>query len=217
MTVEQRVLPLFPLNVVLFPGMVLPLHIFEERYKLMMGTCMVSDQLFGVSLIRDGEEVGAPAVPYETGTIARITRLQRLPDGRMNLIAVGETRFRLLEEPRPTPYLVARVQPIAPVSADLPAELARSAHEELTQYLALMGREAPVIDEVLDFPAESLSYQAASVLRIEASVRQQLLEMDDPIARLQTALTLLRQERAFLKMISESSGKNDSIGPFSVN
>ena len=58
---EQRELPLFPLNVVLFPGMRLPLHIFEDRYKLMIGTCMVTDQTFGVSLIQSGPEVGGPA------------------------------------------------------------------------------------------------------------------------------------------------------------
>jgi Lon protease-like protein len=217
MSVEQRELPLFPLNVVLFPGMLLPLHIFEERYKLMMGTCMVSDQLFGVSLIREGQEVGAPAVPFELGTVARITRLQRLPDGRMNLLALGERRFRLLEEPRPTPYLVAQVETIPPVSAALPDDLARSAREELNQYFELMGRAEATLDEPGEFPAESLSYQVASVLKIDATARQELLEMNDPIARLQAGLKVLRQERAFLEMLSKSPGGEDTIGPFSRN
>lgn len=217
MSVEQRELPLFPLNVVLFPGMVLPLHIFEDRYKLMMGTCMVSDQLFGVSLIREGEEVGAPAVPFELGTIARISRLQRLPDGRMNLLALGEQRFRLLDAPRPTPYLVAQVETIPLIEAELSDELAAEARDELAQYFALMGREAPSFDEPSEFRAEALSYQVGSVLKIDASARQQLLEMNDPIARLQAGLKLMRQERAFLKLLGESDGGDDSIGPFSRN
>jgi Lon protease-like protein len=217
MSVEQRELPLFPLNVVLFPGMLLPLHIFEERYKLMMGTCMVSDQLFGVSLIREGQEVGEPAVPFELGTIARITRLQRLPDGRMNLLALGESRFRLLEAPRPTPYLVAQVETIPPVSAALPEDLAQSARDELNQYFELMGREAPTFDELGKFPAEELSFQVASVLKIDAAVRQGLLEMDDPIVRLQAGLKALRQERAFIEMLSRSGSGEDTIGPFSKN
>lgn len=217
MTEQQRELPLFPLNVVLFPGMVLPLHVFEERYKLMMGTCMVNDQLFGVALIKDGEEVGAPAVPFEMGTIARIERLQRLPDGRMNLLAQGVQRFRLLEPPRPTPYLVAQVECLAPVAADLPAQLAASARAELASYFELMGRDAPAMDDASECPAETLSYLVASVLKVEPAIRQELLELNDPIARLQAGLKLLRQERAFLEMLAKSSDKDDSIGPFSRN
>jgi uncharacterized protein len=217
MSEEHRLLPLFPLNVVLFPGMVLPLHIFEERYKLMMGTCMVGDQLFGVSLIREGEEVGAPAVPFDMGTIARITRLQRLPDGRMNLLATGEQRFRLLDAPRATPYLVAQVETLPLVSADLPEDLAASARDELAQYCALLGRDVPDLDAPGDFPAEALSYQVASMLKIDAAGRQELLEIDDPIARLQAGLKILRQERQFLKILAESGGGPDSIGPFSKN
>jgi Lon protease-like protein len=217
MSVEQRQLPLFPLNVVLFPGMLLPLHIFEERYKLMMGTCMVSDQLFGVALIREGQEVGEAAVPFELGTIARITRLQRLPDGRMNLLALGERRYRLLDQPRPTPYLVAQVETIPPVSADLPEDLALAAREELNQYFALMGREAPTLDEPGEFPAEDLSFQVASVLKIDTAARQGLLEIDDPIARLRAGLKALRQERAFLELMSKSGGDDNTIGPFSKN
>src|SRR5688500_12618252 len=98
MSDEQRMLPLFPLGVVLFPGMALPLHVFEERYRLMMGACLEGDQSFGVTLIKEGQEVGDPAIPFDVGTMARIAKLQRLPDGRMNLIAVGVQRFRIIEE-----------------------------------------------------------------------------------------------------------------------
>ena len=96
MTDAERVLPLFPLEqVVLFPGMSLPLRIFEERYKVMIGACQVTDQLFGVLLIRSGSEVGAPAQPERVGCTARMLRIDRLPDGRMTILTIGEQRFRL--------------------------------------------------------------------------------------------------------------------------
>src|SRR5579864_9042638 len=92
----QRVLPLFPLEqVVLFPGMSLPLRIFEERYKVMIGACQVTDQLFGVVLIKTGSEVGEPAEPERIGCTARMMRVDRLPDGRMHILTIGEQRFEL--------------------------------------------------------------------------------------------------------------------------
>ncbi len=117
MAEEQRILPLFPLGVVLFPGMALPLHVFEERYRLMMAACLETDRSFGVTLIKEGQEVGDPAVPFDVGTLAHIAKIQRLPDGRMNLIAVGQQRFRIIDEPRPIPYLVAQVR-MLPASHD---------------------------------------------------------------------------------------------------
>src|SRR5438132_13161867 len=106
-------MPLFPLEqVVLFPGMSLPLHIFEERYKVMIGACHLTDQLFGVLLIRSGSEVGAAAQPERVGCTARMVRLDRQPDGRMNILTIGQTRFRLVGAPRlrPEGYLVADVR-----------------------------------------------------------------------------------------------------------
>src|SRR5258708_15174894 len=76
--------------------MSLPLRIFEERYKFMIGACQVTDQLFGVLLIRSGSEVGEPAQPERVGCTARLVRVDRLPDGRMMILTVGEQRFRLL-------------------------------------------------------------------------------------------------------------------------
>ena len=70
-------LPIFPLGTVLFPGMPLPLHIFEERYKRMIGRCLDGDRAFGVTLLKSGREVGGPAIPHEVGTIARIVQAGR--------------------------------------------------------------------------------------------------------------------------------------------
>src|SRR5579859_3037980 len=109
----QRVMPLFPLEqVVLFPGMSLPLRIFEERYKVMIGACQVTDQVFGVVLIHSGREVGEPAEPEPVGCTARMVRVDRIPDGRMHILTIGEQRFRLLGHARAMAegYLVGDVQ-----------------------------------------------------------------------------------------------------------
>src|SRR5438067_10321725 len=84
-TMPSDPLPLFPLNVVLFPRMPLPLRIFEDRYKEMIRRCLDNDQPFGVLLIRDGQEVGPPAIPEEVGTLARIRVVEQLDEGNLNL------------------------------------------------------------------------------------------------------------------------------------
>ncbi len=111
-------LPLFPLNSVLFPGATLPLHIFEERYKKMVNLCLETNSPFGVLLIRSGSEVDGAAEPFEIGTTARIVRVQHLDAGRMNLICLGEQRFRLSRRLSETPYLVGDVEPLQSIDGD---------------------------------------------------------------------------------------------------
>ena len=88
-------LPLFPLNTVLFPGAILPLHIFEERYKLMIARCIEERRPFGILLIRKGYEVGDTAEPFDVGTTAHIARVDELEEGKMNLVCLGGKRFRI--------------------------------------------------------------------------------------------------------------------------
>ncbi len=103
-------LPLFPLRTVLFPGMILPLHIFEERYKRMIADCLAGDPRLGVALISEGLEVGGPAQVHDVGAVARIVRVGRYEDGRMDLITVGMQRFHVLEVNDELPYLRATVE-----------------------------------------------------------------------------------------------------------
>jgi Lon protease-like protein len=105
-------LALFPLNTVLFPGMPLQLHIFEERYKQMINRCIQQGQPFGVVLIRKGVEAHGPlAEPYAIGTMARISQVQKLSQGRMNILSVGAERFRVVEfDYASRPYLVGSVE-----------------------------------------------------------------------------------------------------------
>lgn len=123
-------LPLFPLNTVLFPGMPITLHIFEERYRLMIGRCLEQKAPFGVVLIREGEEVNSDVVPYLVGTTAQIGDSLRLDDGRYYLVAVGQRRFRIQYIAQRHPYLIGSV-------AYLPEESAAAAVEQADQLRAL--------------------------------------------------------------------------------
>jgi Lon protease-like protein len=102
-------LRLFPLQTVLFPGMRLPLHIFEDRYKQMIRECIEQDAPFGVVLIREGAEAGGGAVPHHVGTTARIAQVEYLDDGRMNIFTIGMQRFRLRRVNARQPYLTGDV------------------------------------------------------------------------------------------------------------
>ena len=111
-------LPIFPLNTVLFPGMPLKLHIFEERYKLMINRCYQNGQPFGVALIKSGQAVGGRAEPFLVGCTAVITEMEPLPGGRMNIVAVGHERFVAHSFKYDQPYLVAEVETLALSNAE---------------------------------------------------------------------------------------------------
>ncbi len=208
-----RVLPLFPLEqVVLFPGMSLPLRIFEERYKVMIGACQVTDQIFGVVLIRSGREVGEPAEPELTGCTARMVRVDRIPDGQMHILTIGEERFRLASAARTMPegYLVADVELLPePTSVSVDTELISNVRAQFARYqqaiLGLTGRGDPVNAPELPADPVRLSYRVAATLYVDPQERQRLLETDEVGARLQQELVLLKREMP------------RTIGPFSLN
>jgi len=110
-------LRLFPLQTVLFPGMRLPIHVFEDRYRLMIRECIEEDAPFGVLLIKSGSEVGGPAVPHDLGTTARILQVEYLEDGRMNIFTIGERRFRTIALNTTQPYLRGETWSGAPCPA----------------------------------------------------------------------------------------------------
>jgi uncharacterized protein len=209
----QREMPLFPLEqVVLFPGMSLPLRIFEERYKVMIGACQVTDQLFGVVLIKSGREVGDPAEPETVGCTARMVRVDRIPDGQIHILSVGEQRFRLIGSARVMPegYLVGDVRLLQDSPSDaIDATLLARVTREFTRYeqaiLGLTGRADPV--RTVDLPKDPvrLSYRIAATLYVDPQERQKLLEMDDVATRLREELVLLQREMP------------RTIGPFSLN
>jgi Lon protease-like protein len=190
-------LRLFPLNTVLFPGMRMPLHIFEERYRTMIRECIEEDAPFGVALIKSGEEVGPGAVPCDVGTTARILQVEYLDDGRMNIFTIGERRFRIVTVNTTRPYLRAEVTPLeqdAP-SPDAESTLARARplfDEYLKTYLALSDqwtRGAYVPDD----PRDAADYIAARI-DLPPPVKQELLEQLDPRLRLEREADLIGDE-----------------------
>src|SRR5688572_31807327 len=108
-----RALPMFPLGGVLFPYAVLPLHVFEPRYRALTEACLTGDGQFGVVLIERGSEVGGGDTRFQVGTVARIVEAARLPDGRYVLAAVGTERFRVQRWLPEDPYPRAEIEMIA--------------------------------------------------------------------------------------------------------
>lgn len=194
-------LPLFPLNLVLFPGMVLPLHIFEERYRRMIGECLAGEPRFGVVLIREGSEVGGPAKVRDVGTIARIVSVGRYDDGRMDILTVGVERFRVLDTSDALPYLSADVEVLRDVeeSPGSLLALANRLHGLLRERGELLGQAE---DEAPKLPrdARSLSF-VAGVLDIPNGAKQALLESASAAERLRWVSHHLRQEIQLLRVL----------------
>lgn len=209
-------LPLFPLGTVLFPGLVLPLHIFEERYRLLVRhlTEVPADRPreFGVVAIRRGWEVestpgrpegGSPAsvTLYEIGCVARVRRITELPDGRFDLLAVGGRRFRIIDVDRSLPYLTAEVEwlpePSAPTGAV--GALAGQVRELFGAYLASLGA-GPGTEHLPDEPT-TLSYAVAAAAALTVADRQALLAAADVPSRLHAERRLLHRELALLRRV----------------
>ena len=191
-------LALFPLHVVLYPDMPLPLHIFEPRYREMVKRCREENTPFGVVLIKSGDEAGDEAIPSSTGTTARIQSFEELADGRMNIEILGETRFRVLETSRQNPYLTAHVEPFwekvtDPLLLKPPFDTAGGLFKAYLKTLfSLQGRSLSSLQ--LPQEPEYLSYAIASVLPIPLGEKQRLLEMTTTEKRLQREIEILRDE-----------------------
>jgi Lon protease-like protein len=188
-------LPLFPLNVVLFPGMPLPLHIFEERYKAMIRDCLERKGPFGVVMIREGQEVGGPAQPFHVGTSARILRVEHLEEGRMNILTQGERRFTTVEITQRLPHLAGRVRYLEEEVGDIPAEMLAEAREGYATMLRNLTALAGGWTARSEVPADPvrLSYGVAANLDLPHQVRQQALELATARERLELLLPLLNR------------------------
>jgi hypothetical protein len=176
-------IPLFPLNIVLFPAGLLPLRIFETRYMDMVRKCMREEQRFGVALIREGSEVGA-ADTFDVGTMARIVDFHQLSDGFLGLSCVGEQRFRILSRRRQADGLnLAEVESIPQEpKMEVPERHAPLA-ELLKNVLPQLGEVYSGIEMHLD-DASWVGHRLAEILPIAPTEKQFCLELSDPIRRL---------------------------------
>jgi len=196
-------LPLFPLNVVLFPGMVLPLHIFEPRYRQMITECRKEDKPFGIVLTRP-ESKFMREETYAVGTTAEIRELDELEDGRFILMAIGLQRFRILSRHHKKPYLSGLVEPYEDIP-ESPRRLASSAKQAqllFETYLAML-LEAAGKDTEVNLPTlpEELSYFIAYLLGAEDEQKQRLLELTSTQQRLQEEIMFLRREVPFMRQM----------------
>jgi hypothetical protein len=188
---------MFPLEGVLFPYGVLPLRIFEPRYRSMIELCLRGDGRFGVVLIERGSHVGGGDSRFDFGTIVRIVEAARTPDGRYLLATVGTDRFRVKKWLVDDPYPRADIEIVnEPKRYDARAADQRAAVErQLVRVLALgaeLGYGAPPADAVrLDDDPLRASYEAASLAPISAIDAYRLLQLDDPCARFDELEVLL--------------------------
>lgn len=219
---EHYTLPLFPLNTVLFPGMMLPLHIFEERYKDMMSYCLSNSTPFGVILLRSGRAEGPLGDIHTVGTVADITQVKRLEGGRMNIVSLGSRRFRLLDVHHDLDYLTATVEdfPLEGKSSGPTLQYARHVMNRLAKYLRAFKKMGKVNLDIQSFPTdpETLAFLTAIVLPISNEEKQDLLAIRDAETMLREELELLRHEANILEILAnERAVKQNDLSSFSLN
>jgi uncharacterized protein len=230
-------LPLFPLNTVLFPNAPLSLHIFEERYRQMIGRCLEQSSPFGVVLLRSGSEVSADdpwvsqlreatdvegeppageAIPHPVGTTARISDSVRLEDGRYYLVAVGQRRFKLQYIVQRQPYLIASVSYLREdrsTATSEGAEKLRSLYARYWETMSIATGQPHEPEPLPEDPVE-LTYALAHRLRVDNGRKQRWLEAG-PITRTRELLAALRAELVLLPNIGPAHQTGG--GPWSWN
>ena len=188
-------IPIFPLpNVVLFPQVFLPLHIFEPRYRAMVGDALDGDRIVGMSLLKPGWEPdydGRPPI-YPIGCAGLITQAHRHPDGRYNIVLRGLEKFRVLGEDHSKPYRVAQIEPVA---ERLCSELTLMRHERrrLEHLILAAGQpEEPVTPPSM--PDEDFINALAQYLNFDPVEKQALLEIPDALTRCRSVIDLLEMK-----------------------
>ncbi len=193
--VETLRLPLFPLHAVLFPGGRLALKIFEPRYLDMAADCLKAEKPFGLCLIASGGETGSAAAPHPVGTLASIVRWDMEQPGILQASVQGGRRYRIIESQLgPANLIEARVELLAePKPVALPAERRRLL-PLLRRIIHDLGPERIPEPHAFD-DAAWVGYRISEVLPIQNLAKQKLLELDDPLARLQILETYLEQRQ----------------------
>lgn len=213
-----RQLPLFPLPAVLFPGMPMPLHIFEPRYRKMLADIRAGDNLFGLSFFDSAASEKEIPPAGHIGCVAEVSETQALPDGRSNVLTVGVIRY-LAEAyvERGDPYLVVRPNffedddeddaSLIPGARDVAAMFMRVANS-----IRVINDERGNLPDISDTEPQKLSFLVAAALEIEVETKQELLELRSTSERLSRLRDVLArvvkgyEERARLHGIAKSNG-----------
>jgi len=211
-------LPLFPLPVVLFPGVPLPLHIFEPRYRQMLLDIRLANNLFGLAYFDPtSAESESPPVGY-IGCVAEVTETQTFPDGRSNIITLGVIRYRIDSYvDSGAPYLVAQVTYFEDDEEDesLLANTSKEVAETFTriaQAVRTINDERAALPDISNTEPQRLSFLVAAAMEIDADLKQELLELRSTSERLQRLRGMLAiavkgyEERARIHELAKSNG-----------
>ncbi|MDQ4086135.1 MAG: LON peptidase substrate-binding domain-containing protein [Actinomycetota bacterium] len=203
-------LPIFPLNTVLFPGVTLPLHIFEDRYRSLVSSLLQMPEgehrLFGIVAIREGYEVGTRGVHsvQRLGCAAELTTVESYDDGRFDIEVVGRRRFRVDALDTGGEFLVGEVAWLDEPAGEQAAEVAARALQTFEAYRAMLadlsGKEVALMDDLSRDPT-ALSYQLASSCLLTQQDRQALLEAEDAAGRLGLAVSMMRAEMSAMRAL----------------
>lgn len=195
-------LPIFPLNTVLFPGIAMPLRIFEDRYLRMLADRTPKDPAFAISLIVSGQEIGGTPVFHEIGTTARLVSINALATNRVDIVVVGDRRIRMSSEGWERGYAVADTEDL-PDNAYDRAEAIQVNARAREAYGAWVRGVARLVDMRFKAPAlshdpKSASFEIASRLPLHTWEQQAILENVDPLARIHTVRSIVDRELALL-------------------
>ncbi len=213
-----RELPLFPLPTVLFPGVPLPLHIFEPRYRQMLNDIRVSNNLFGLSYFDSSTSEKEIPPAGHVGCVAEVTEAQALPDGRSNILTIGLIRYQVESYvERGDPYLVARISFFE--DEQEPDELIKESSQEVAETFTRIARAVRIINDertslpdISDTEPQRLSFLVAAAMEIEPDVKQVLLELRSTSERLWRLRNMLQgavsdyEERARVHELAKSNG-----------
>jgi uncharacterized protein len=218
-------LPLFPLGTVLYPGMVLPLHIFEDRYRRLIADLLAQPEprRFGVIAIKEGREIGADGVTtlHEIGCVAELQEAERLDDGKYEIVAVGTDRFRLGQLDRTLPYLRAEVELLPDpgdetAAAEAAAAIANAAFRVYLDALAEHGGATITVDGLPEEPG-LLSYLIAAAMIMDLPAKQALLAQPDAVSRLTAERALLAREAGVLRATTSRPAPDLRFADYSPN
>ena len=213
-------IPLFPLpNLVLFPNIVVPLHIFEDRYKLMINSCIDTGEAFGIVLLRSGAEDESQETIHRVGVTARVVEIERLAEGRLNVLCEGESRFRVLRFTQETPYWKGSVQFFDDQDSPHPMQ---SLYDDVASLYRNVGDLSAKIsgsergELALPESPVDLSFMVSYVLDLDYEEKQKLLEMTSTVERLQVlrthlaaAIRKMEQQLAYKQVMAKVRGNGD--------
>jgi Lon protease-like protein len=211
-------LPIFPLPVVLFPGVPLPLHIFEPRYRQMLKDIRLANNLFGVAYFDQNSSENAVPPAGHAGCVAEVTETQTLPDGRSNILTVGVVRYRIESYvERGDPYLVAKISYFEDDEEDEavlagPTKEVAEAFTRIAQAVRTINDERTNLPDISNTEPQRLSFLVAAAMELDADVKQEMLELRSTFARLERLRSMLSlavkgyEERARIHELAKGNG-----------